>query len=85
MEEETGWILLFLITHSQYHNTLHNVIPNDTVSWNSPSSANSDHKISRLAELNVIYQHLILTKDTYRKIENHLLSLWFVSFSYNVI
>lgn len=74
----------FLIIYWQYHNTLNKATPNHIISWNSYSSARND-SVSCLAELNVIYLHLIFPKDNDRKIEKHLLSLWFASFSCNAI
>lgn len=70
MAEETGWILLLLITHPpQYHSALNKVIPNHIISWNSCSSDRSDDAVGCLAELNVIYLCLIFPQAIDRKID----------------
>lgn len=67
--EETGWILLLLVTHPpQYHSASNDVIPNCIISWSSYSSDRSDDAVSCLAEPNVIYLHLIFPKAIDRKI-----------------
>ena len=70
MAEETGRILLLVIAHPpQHHSTSNEVIPNCIISWNSYSSDRSDDVVSCLAELNVIYLHLIFPKAIDRKID----------------
>lgn len=70
MAEETGWTLLLLITRPpQRRSASSEVIPNCIISWNSHSSDRSDDGVGCLAELNVIYLHLIFPKASDRKID----------------